>query len=762
MTLRSLILFLTITGLLTLPALLTAHSSEEGRGSIEGIVVDAATGNTMPGVTVLLYDHDRGTSTDAEGRFSFSNVPAGIQDIRIQRVGYLTKETSVLVTADEVSSITLEMTETVFRSDEIRITGRRSANGNMTTDIERVVSGSSLRRQLGRTIAETLDDEPGLAQRSMGPAPARPVLRGLGGDRLLILEDGGRTGDLSATASDHALAIEPMTAEHIELIRGPSALIHGSNTLGGVINVVRGQIPTDNPEHRSWSVSTQAESVNTGLSGGLTGHGNLAGDFAYRFDGSVRNTNDLGTPVGSLDNTGMRTYNGSLGVSYIRPWGMVGVSGNIMDMNYGVPGGDGITDAHPNGVDIEMYRRYLEVKSYIHSDTDFINRFDIQGTYAYYTHRELEKPSTPTDRDIVGSEFGVLTSNLRLNMHHSSYGFVDKGVIGLWGEHRDYASGGFTHTPETNEYAIAGYIFQETTLNRVNIQGALRYDYRLVAPQQERQSIFIGQIRNRSFSGVSASLMGSYPLTDHLKIGSTVMRSFRTPGVEELYAEGPHLANYSYEIGNPDLNSERGWGSEIFLRSRHSSSVFNMAIFRNQFSNYVFPRETGQPSLKREDLPEFQFQGKQVLMVGAEMNYEVELLRNIVQRGTMSYVRADFIDDDRSIPFIANTDGPFVPMIPPFNARFDLDYRRSDYNFGVSTRMATSQNRTDEFEEYTDGYFVVDLNGQYQYYGSNVLHTLSLSVENIFNTEYRNHLSRIKSIMPEAGRNVKLLYRVYF
>lgn len=748
--------------MLTLPALLSAHSSDEGRGSIEGTVIDAASGETMPGVTVLLYDHDRGTSTDAEGRFSFSNVPAGTQDLRLQRVGYLTKETSVVVTAGEIASVTLEMTETVFRSDEIRVTGRRSSNGNMTTEIERVVSGSSLRRQLGRTIAETLDDEPGLAQRSMGPAPARPVLRGLGGDRLLILEDGGRTGDLSATASDHALAIEPMTAEHIELIRGPSALIHGSNTLGGVINVVRGQIPTDNTDSRIWSLSTQAESVNTGLAGGLTSSGNLAGDFAYRFDSSIRNTNNLGTPVGSLDNTGMRTYNGSLGVSYIRPWGMVGVSGNLMDMEYGVPGGDGITDAHPNGVDIEMYRRYLEVKSFIHSNSDFINRFDIQGTYAYYTHRELEKPTTPTDRDIVGSEFGVLTTNLRANMHHGSYGFIDKGVIGLWGEHRDYASGGFTHTPATNEYALAGYLFQETTLNRVNLQGALRYDYRLVAPQQERQSIFIGQIRNRSYGGFSGSFMATMPVSEHFKAGTTVMRSFRTPGVEELYAEGPHLANYSYEIGNPDLDSERGWGTEVFLRSRHSSSVFNLALFRNQFSNYVFPRETGQPSLKREDLPEFQFEGQRVLMVGAELNYELQLFANLVQSGTFSYVRADFIDEDRPMPFVANTDGPYVPMIPPFSARIDLDYRRSDFNVGISSRLAASQNRTDEFEDPTDGYAVFDLNAQYQIYGSNVLHTLSMNVENIFNTEYRNHLSRIKTIMPEAGRNFKLLYRVYF
>jgi len=736
---------------------------EEQDGQIEGTITDSESGEYLEWITVVIEETNRGTSTDSNGQFKFSDVSPGSYLLRFQRVGFQSKLISVTVEPGETTYVDLEMSETVFRGDEVEITSRTvQQNEQLTTEIERVISGRTLRRQLGRTIAETLSDEPGLAQRSMGPAPARPVMRGLGGDRLLILEDGGRTGDLSATASDHALAIEPMTAEHIEFIRGPSALTRGSNTLGGVINVVRNQIPKENPDRTNWSISTQGESVNTGLSGGITSHGNIAGDFAYRFDTSVRNARDLQTPVGTLENTGITTLNGSLGVSYLPSWGMVGVSGNLIDMKYGVPGGEGITDAHPNGVDIEMFRRYFDLRSYINHSSDFINRFDIQGTYSYYYHRELEKPSTPVDRDIVGSEFGVLTSNIDAHMHHNSYGFVDKGLIGVWGEFRDHASGGFTHTPQTNEFAYAGYIFQEANLNRINLQGALRFDYRLVSPQQERQSIFIGQIRDREFMGISSSVMASYEITDRYKVGTTIMRSFRAPGVEELYAEGPHLANYSYEIGNPDLDSERGWGSEIFLRSKGDAARFNLTLFRNAFSNYVFPRETGEKSIKREDLPEFQFQGEQVLMVGAELNYELNLFSNIVQSTNLSYVKADFIDPDGSIPFFANTDGPYVPMIPPLTARLDLEYRRTDYNFGITSRLASSQNRVDQFEDPTGGYAVFDINGQYQLYGDNTVHTFSLNIENIANTRYRNHLSRIKEIMPEAGRNVKLLYRVYF
>jgi iron complex outermembrane receptor protein len=735
---------------------------QTGQGIIQGVLLDGENDKPISNGFISIMNTERGVFSHSDGDFIFRNVPAGTYTLIARHIGYETGYARVEVVPDDTVAVSIRLYSQPIRGDEVRVTADY-VRDDETTSIDRLITGKNLRQQLGRTIAETLSDEPGLAQRSMGPAPARPVLRGLGGDRLLILEDGGRTGDLSATASDHALAIDPMTAEHIELIRGPSALIHGSNTLGGVINVIRGQITRDMPDHIHMSGSVQGESVNTGYAAGMRAYGPLSDNFAFRVDGSLRDNRDISTPAGTLENTDITTFNGSLGLSYIRPWGMIGISGNLMDTKYGVPGGIGLADAHPNGVDIEMFRRYTELKSRFEMPGRFLQRLDVDATYSFYNHVELEKPSFETDRRIVGSEFGVLTTNAKIHLHHNSWSLVEKGLIGIWGEHRDYASGAFSETPETIEKALAAFAFQEANLGNWNLQGALRFDVRQVSPAEVRNSFLIGQIRQRTFSGFSGSASASYFLRPDMKIGTTFTRTFRAPGVEELFSEGPHLANFSFEKGNPDLREERGWGGEIFYRVDSNRYNLQAALFRNQLNNFIFPRDSNQRATRRDDLNTFIFIEQQVLMTGIEMNLRYRIYSLWNAGGSASYVRADFIDDDSSFPLVRfNRSEQGVPMIPPFTSRVFLEWSNSSLTIGAASRIAASQNRVDIFEEPTDGYVLFDLYGQFHFSAGRYLHTFSLNVDNLTNAEYRNHLSRIKSIMPEPGLNAKLLYRFYF
>ncbi len=760
-----------VTGMLCTIALLLfiireadAHSDDEflDDQSIRGTVISEETGEPVGWVTMHIQELDRTLTTHEDGSFEFTRIPSGTHFIRAQRVGYETKEYKVEVREGEIAEVEIQISETVFRSDVVEVRGTAVERDELELDADFSISGSRLRQQLGQTIAETLDDEPGLAQRTMGPAPSRPVLRGLGGDRLLILEDGGRTGDLSATAADHALAIEPMTAEQIELIRGPSSLVYGSNTLGGVINVHRGQIPTNLIDHHHGSVSFQGESVNRGTSGGVRSYGPIAGNFAYRADASIRNAQNIGTPAGTLDNTGITTLNASLGTSWLPSWGMIGVSGNYYDTEYGVPGGEGIAGAHPGGVDIEMYRRYLEAKAQIELGSGFARRLDFNGTYSYYHHKELEY-GQDRETPIVGSEFGVLTTNIKGKFHHRGNRFLESGIIGSWYEYRDYAAGGLTFPTTSDEHALAGFAYQKWNVpSSWNVESALRYDYRRVTPSEEVFSAFIGQLREREFTGFSASVTAEYNITSDIRAGFTGIRSYQAPGVDELFSEGPHLAVYRFEKGNPDLEDEQGLGTELFTRISTDRLRFRGSIFRNQIDDYIYVRNTGEESLKRTDLTAYQFSGDRVLMHGAEANYELRLTDWLMHNATFSYVRGEFIDPDSRPPFLSTSSGDGIPLMPPFNGRVELEYNRSDLKVGLRGRFATDQDRTDEYEVPTDGYLIGDLYAQYNLEYGNQMHTFSFTLENFTNTEYRQHLSQIREIMPEPGINAKLLYRFYF
>ncbi len=750
--------------LFTLPVGAVGADAEDasGRGVISGTITSQEEGQPVLNASIFVEELNRGTVSHRSGDFIIRNVREGSYLLRIQHVGYETAFRQVDVTADDTTHVEISLNRGRIRAEDVVVTGEYQRD-DQTTGVERVLTGRQLRLQLGQTIAETLDDEPGLSQRSMGPAPARPVLRGLGGDRLMILEDGGRTGDLSSTAADHALAIEPMTAEHIELIRGPSALIHGSNTLGGVINVIRGQIPIDRPDHLHLSGTTQLQSVNTGVAGGLRMYGPISDSFAFRVDGSVRDARNMNTPGGELINTGITTYNASAGLSFIRPWGMLGVSGNLLDTKYGVPGGVGIVDAHPNGVDIEMFRRYAEFKGRVYLGDDFLRRIDTDVTYSFYKHDELERPDFETDSRIVGSTFGVLTTNARTHLHHNGTPISDKGLFGVWGEHRDYASGAFSETPETIEQAFAFYTFQEATPGDWNLQFALRYDFRRVSPQRERDSFLIGPIRERSFGGFSGSIRAAYLWGDRLKTGVTLMRAFRAPGIEELFSEGPHLANFSYEKGNPLLGAEFGLGTDLFAEYYFPGGSVSAAVFRNQMNNYIFPRDTNELATRRADLNKFIFDEQRVLMTGFELQAKYRILAAFQLSSDINFVRGDFIDEGKSFPIIRTGGSDVaVPMMPPLSGRTTLEWSRGDLRLGSSVRYAASQNRVDQFERPTDGYTVFDAFAQYNMSTGPVLHTFTLNVENIGNATYRNHLSRIKEIYPEPGVNVRLLYRFYF
>lgn len=724
----------------TLAAVLLVPGAARAQTSVvKGRIVSAATGEPVEFAQLLLGEVHRSTMSNAKGEFVLRFVPAGVYTLRAYRVGFEMLEQTVIVLPDDTLDLTLEMRTSVLVFGEVVVEGART--GQEVEGAVMQIEGSALRASLGTTIAETLDREPGLAMRSMGPAPARPVLRGLGGERLLVLEDGGRTGDLSQTSTDHALVIDPITANRIEVIRGPAALAFGPNTLAGAINVVREQVPTARPEALHVVLTTQGQSVNRGLAGGAALTAPVGPSLSFRADGSYRAGGDVRTPEGSLGNTDLSTGSGSAGVSLVRPWGYAGLSAAAYRSSYGIPGG--FVGAHPNGVSVEVDRRHVEARADVVRPLPGISHLEVQGAWTRYHHEEYESNGA------LGIEFGLVTGTARLTAHTHRRGPLEKGAFGVWTEYRDYASGGFSSTPATTEWTVAGFAYQDLHVGPVALQGGLRYDARRVTPSEERTSS-IGRIRPRDYGGVSASLALQWPREGTWALGATVMRSLRLPGIEELYSEGPHLAAYSFEVGSPDLGLERGLGFELTGRYGSRRLEASVAAFLNRMDGYIYPRNTGELNY-RVYLPIYQFSGARARMVGGEGRVRVNASASWYVEGTSSFVHGELTDRDEPIPWM-----------PPLRGSLTVGRERGPLALSATLRGAVRQERLGAFEEPTAGHVTLDVSAEYYFALRGFLHTVTLGVENATDTAYRDHLSRVKSIMPEPGRNLKFLYKVFF
>lgn len=709
-------------------------------GTLLGHVYDTETGNPVTWVQLLLEEAGRSTISHQDGSFRFPNVAAGTYTLKAFRIGYEATQLRVDVVPEDTVRVTLHLPSSPIVTGGITIEGRAE---NMRADDlgEAVVSLSdrSLRQNLSTTIAETLEGQPGIRMRSMGPAPARPVLRGLGGERLLVLEDGERTGDLSASSTDHAVTIEPLTASRIEVIRGPASLLYGSNAQGGVVNVARHYIPTNTPEKLHIEASTQAESVNRGLATGVSAQAPV-GKLVVRGDASYRNAQNVHTPAGELGNTNVETYNASLGTSFRHRHGYVGVAGSWYDTAYGIPGG--FVGAHPNGVNIEIERRHVEARAEYLPHIAVIPRIEANYTYSWYFHQEFEAV------DLLGVEFGVLAYHGKVIARTQNLGPFQRGAFGIWGQFRDYKSGGINFTPNSVQESVALFGFQEWQRDKLTAQVGLRADARRVTPEEERTSRIIGFIEERTFRGWSGAANLTWD-TGTWHVGGSLLRSLRMPTLEELYSEGPHLAAYSFEVGDPRLGTETGLGFEVNTGLRSATLAGQVSLFYNRFTSYIYPRNTGEINF-RLLLPLYQVSGAEAEMYGVEAAARVALSSHLELNSHVGWVEGTFTDTNEPMPWI-----------PPLNGSVGLTYRWGAFTLNGQLRGATAQTRLGPFEERTGGYVIADAFVQYHVSRGGLLHTFDLGIKNLTNTEYRDHLSRVKSIMPEPGFNLKLLYKVY-
>ena len=760
----------------------TASALQDGR--IEGQVLDARTGSPIAAATVRIRGLDRTQVSGPDGRFAFESVPARSYRVLAELIGYAPSEEQVTVEADETTSISFSLTSSPIQLPGVVVTGTGRERG--AADLYRptsVISGAELDRALAGSVPQTLERVPGFASQYNGPGASSPSIRGMSGDRVLMLEDGQRTGDLYQTASDHGVMVEPLTARRMEVVRGPAGLLYGSNALGGVVNVIRDDIPRLRTDRLSTTLSTQLESVSDGVTGGLLLEG-PAGPLSLRGEFTSRHMNDANTPEGRLESSGMQVNNASLGSSLIQDWGFVGAAYRYYDSEYGVPGefaGELIPGAHPGGVDIEATRHLGRLRaSYQRPFLDFFQSVELDANLTHYSHDEIE--AFIAGEAIPGAQFRQTSGEVNLLADHDHTGHDHptgilraEGAIGFSFQGRDLWSGGTNPgTRSGTDWGAAIFGYEEFEWTRFRLQLGARYDYRRVTPGdfsdldiRTQQRRILKPVSERTFHSLSGSIAGLWSFSSEWTGGASVARSFRYPSIEEMFSEGPHVADFSFDIGTPDLDPEVGIGLDLFVRGDRPGLSTEFAAYLNWMDDYIFYLQTGETvrvireGARPRVTPVYEAQGTDALFVGAEGRIQWEAFTGLILDATASYTRAE-----------RRTDADPLPQIPPFSINTELRYERGGYFGGVTVDHSAAQNRVpgpveiedivEEPELPTAAYTLLHLSGGRSFDAGPFRHNVTLQVRNLTDTVWRNHLSRIKDIAPQPGRNVQLTYRLRF
>ncbi|MFZ1291173.1 MAG: TonB-dependent receptor [Melioribacteraceae bacterium] len=709
--------------------------------NVQIIVLDSENNKVIPNAIVKIVELSRSYTCNDNGELTIQNLDFGIYTFAIHHISY--EENVSNITIDEKSNkkIVFYLIPKTIQLDPIVIADYKSySTFDDLNELSNVLKGKNLQKQLGLTLATTLKNEAGLSMRSMGPAPSRPVIRGLGSNRVVISEDGIKTVDLSATSPDHAVTIDPFSIERIEVLRGPKVLTQSSITIGGIVNTIRNEIPKVQHDDLIGSFGTYAESANLGFLGSAMLEYPIS-NFAFRAEISKRKTDDLNTPIGLLKNSDSENLNYSLAGSYFPSFGVVGISYRNFVLDYGVPGG--FVGAHPNGVDIEIQKNQLNFINDLKIENEFVENIEIALSRVYYRHKEFESSGA------IGSEFEITNYIGKADLNHYNYGILKNGIIGLNVEFEDFNIGGFVFTPPSAHLNFAAYSFENFDFEKIKLEFSARYNFDQITPNKENPNTKIGNIRKRIFNTYSLSASFLYEISDIVYVGTNISKSSRTPTIEELFSQGPHLAAYSYEIGNPDLKDESGFGTEIFIYHNFQDLFFNLTFFRNDLTNYIIPRNTGEINYATF-LPIYQTSGVEAIMWGFENRIDWNICNCLKISNTVSYTEGKFKSDG------------YLPQIPPLKGLLEITYKSDYLNFGFSNEWALAQNNVDEFEEPTDGYFINNIFLQYSFTWNEFINNISFNIDNILDKEYRNHLSRVKSILPEAGRNFRLSYKLYF
>lgn len=653
--------------------------------------------------------------------------------------------------------------------DAIVVTAHRLTDVNLMAGSQEI-EGDELDRVNAPQIGEVLARLPGVSATSFAPGASRPVLRGLGGDRVRVLVDGIGSIDASSVSADHGVSLDTLTIDHVDVLHGPATLVYGGQAIGGAVNAYDKRIPREVPEDGfDLTVLGGFDSVSDGVSAAGSLDVALAPRLVAHLDANWHDAKDqrvgghvlsprlradvlaaaqdlldsgdaaaaadafaAADQTGRLPNSFVRGTGFGAGLAFIDEGGSVGVSVQRLDSTYGLP-------ARPlageSGISIDLGQTRADLRAGLNLD-GFLEQVELRAAYGDYRHAELEG-------DEIGTTFFRKGIEGRLDLIQSARG----GWSGRSGV--QFSGGKLTVIgdeailPDNQDERIGLFTLQTLKLGQITLDAALRHeDVRITANP-------VGFAR--SFSLQAAALGLAWEPQTGLKFGANFSHGERAPSAEELLSDGVHVATQSYERGDSTFGVERSNGGELFVRYDARGTKLSLTGFLTDFSGFITPIPTGAIV---DDVPEFAYRQVPARFAGFELEASQQL--GTVGPGTLTLeAGADYVHAR------IKGAGP-VPNIPPLRVQGGIEYKLDTVTLRGELEWNAAQNRVGPYEYPTGAFTLLGANVTWKALGEDSPLTLILAGENLLDVDGRRAASVTRDFVPIAGRNIRLVAKLSF
>ena len=602
------------------------------------------------------------------------------------------------------------------RLDDVTITARSLENTGLLVPAQQL-SGAALTQRLGSTLGETLDNLPGIANSSFGPNVGRPTIRGMDGDRIRILQNSGANMDVSGLSFDHAVPIDPLTTERIEILRGPATLLYGGSAIGGVVNVIDNRIARERAFDAKGGVMGKAEvraggAANERSTGAMVETG--TDKFAIHVDAFDRSTQNLKVPknmscesgVNSVKvcNSASNTRGGAVGGTLLFDRGYLGLSTSEYKSTYGTVAEEYVT--------IGMVRRHHALEGKLRDVGEWFEDVKFQGGYTQYSHTEYSS-------NVAGTLFDNGGLYMRLEARQRSVvlgnGLQLEGTIGLQRERNNLHAVGdekFVPTSRTQSTALFTYQALKTPWGQwtagARSESVSVQSLESIGPNNENTA------QTKTFNPMSFALgvmrnLREGEAQNGWQLTSNITSSQRAPKDYELFAYGPHAATGAYEIGSSTMALEKATQLDLGGEWKNGLHKFGVTAFTSEFANFISLQSSGSYKTSAgvvgtsTDLPVYNFQGVRARFMGLESNAKLRmvggqqaLLSNDAQHGAVDLeLRGDIVRADDL------TNGRPMPRIAPMRLGADALWSKNAWGARFGFMHAGAQNRMPYYSNVT-------------------------------------------------------------